>query len=166
VMLEASADFLWGGLPAAVPLLAAVAVLCRALFGIALAMLWLSPLILLVMAASAWLKRWGLPLLVGSGLLIAVAEERLAGTRHYVDMLAAQFRRVGEAFINRDTGLGIEAANVAGKGFPQLLADMPMLLIQDAGRAVANLATPALLPTLLVAGLCFYALVLKRQRGG
>jgi hypothetical protein len=166
VMLEEGADFMWGGLPAAVPLFAAVAVLCRALLGIALAMLWLSPLILLVMAASAWLKRWGLPLLMGSALLIALAEKRLAGTRHFVDMLAALFQRVGEAFVTRDTGLGIEAANVAGKGFPRLLADMPMLLLQDAGSALANLAAPALLPTLLIAGLCFHALVLKRQRGG
>jgi hypothetical protein len=51
----------------------------RTALGLVLATLWLSPLILLTMAASAWLKRWGLPAVVAGLALLAGVLDKLYG---------------------------------------------------------------------------------------
>ena len=65
--LDAALALPWGPLAAA-----GAAGLARAMLGVLLACLWLVPLVLAVMAASAWLKRWGLPLL---GLVLGIGHK-------------------------------------------------------------------------------------------
>jgi hypothetical protein len=71
--------------PGALMLLAhGLALLARTALGLVLATLWLSPLILLTMVASAWLKRWGLPALVAAlALLAGVLDKLLRQPRHH-----------------------------------------------------------------------------------
>ena len=49
-----------------VPVIAAV--FARLVLGFTLAVLWLSPMLLLTMAASAWLKRWAVPVVVAASI--------------------------------------------------------------------------------------------------
>ena len=63
-------------------LAAGVAAALRLALGVLLASLWLSPLILGTMAASAWLKRWGVPLVAGGLLIGGTLLERQIGRAH------------------------------------------------------------------------------------
>jgi len=150
----------WLGLPWGTLALAAVALGLRLALGLVLALLWLSPLLMAAMAVSAWLKRWGLPLLI---LLLSAGHPLLA--KFYgitVIGRTADFlvQEAGHAFLAKPPVL---------RGLPSLdglLADLPRLALLDAGAALARLAQPALLLVLATSAVGFALLLWRRQRAG
>ncbi|RQP26001.1 hypothetical protein [Piscinibacter terrae] len=148
----------WSGI-----LSGSLATLAYMVLGITLSMLWLSPIVLVAMAASAWLKRWGVPALVAG----------LAGS----DVLLDKF--YGITLIG-DTlkGVWVNALySIVHKGHPivaqsnQPVADLnhwpvdAAQLVEGVGMSLANLAQPLFLFVLVTAAAAFAALVLRRSRG-
>lgn len=153
----------WIGLPWGSLLLVVVSVTARLMLGLVLATLWLSPLILATMAASAWLKRWGLPALVGGVIVLGNVLDKVYGNPVVWDLIRGLFARAGQAMIHAHDPA---ALGVRPDGDPAAaLAHLPGWLWTDAGKAVAALADPLLALVLLASAGCFALLVLRRQRG-
>lgn len=152
------------GLPWGAFALALLAATARLLFGLVLATAWLSPMILGAMAASAWLKRWGVPVLIG-GLALGHA------------VLATSFGSaiIGETLRGWLAGAGLALSGMKGPThlkhlespdhFGSFLQDLPGLAWNNALQALSLLAVPQLLLGLAIAAGCFGLLVLRRQRG-
>lgn len=128
--------------------------LARVALGIVLGMLWLSPLLLAAMAASAWLKRWGVPALLAllgvGGLILDKGYQQPI----VFDVLAEQFANFGRAVVP----LGIET--LPGGSMSGLAA----WLGRDAIGALAELASLRFVLSLAVAAACFALLVWRRAR--
>ncbi len=152
----------WAALPWGQMLAALVAMALRVSFGLVLAVLWLSPLILGTMAASAWLKRWGVPAValtlgVGHGVL-----SKFYGLTFIGDTLRYLFIQAGRTVIaTADDGKEMKHLSE----IDALLPSLPAWFAQDAGQAVLALATPGFVAALVAGALMFGLLVLRRQRG-
>lgn len=127
----------------------------RAVLGGVLASLWASALLLPLMAASAWLKRWGVPVLVGAVGAAGVWLDKvyhqtwlLDGVRELFFNFAAALVPLAQGFEDRP---GTEA--------------VPTWFWVDAQHRLADLGTPLFAVALLLAAAGFYLLLLKRQRG-
>jgi hypothetical protein len=127
----------------------------RMLLGSLLASLWAAPIVLAAMAASAWLKRWGVPVLlvvVGlGGLLLKEAYDM----PWVFNTIAGIWRRGAEALAPMQAA----AMEQATPG------QVPGLLLQDLGNRLQDLASPLLLVALAVSAVSFGLLWLRRQRG-
>jgi ABC-2 type transport system permease protein len=156
----------WATLPWGVMLAAAVMMTLRLALGLALALLWLSPLILLTMAASAWLKRWGVPLVACVLVIGGLVLEKLYGITFIGDALRTIGENAGRALFFADRS-GAQHRLVVNPGDDLLpyLREVPSWVIGDIGSALQQLATPAFVAALAVAALGFALLVLRRQRG-
>lgn len=134
----------------------------RLLLGLLLGMLWLSPLLLLTMAASAWLKRWAVPVVSAASLLgVYWLDARLP-----VPLVGPAFRRIGTealyALVAPDLFDG--PRRLAQSDLATAASALPMALLQDAGRVLASAASPAFGLALAGGALGFALLVLRRQR--
>ncbi len=146
----------WGALVAA-----GAAGLVRALFGVVLACAWLMPLLLLTMAASAWLKRWGAPILA---LVLGIGHKLLA-TLYGVTLIGDTLH-----------GLLVNARRAMVHDMPPRsprfdatlawLADVPRWFADDGLAALRDLGQPLFLFALLASAACFGLLVLRRSRSG
>lgn len=154
----------WLALPWGWIALAVVSIALRITLGLLLATLWLSPLILAVMAASAWLKRWGLPALIATVAIVGNLLEGLQGSRILWDTGKQLMERAGQSFITSAAGHGVRFGPDQPDATPMLRA-VPGELLTDAGRAVAQLADPLLPLALLVAAGCFALLLVRRRQG-
>jgi ABC-2 type transport system permease protein len=139
------------------------ALLLRLTFGLLLAAAWLSPLILLTLAASAWLKRWGVPVVVALSLCgTLLLDRRLAQP-----LVGPAFSRMSDealrALLQVDSLRQLQVHSVDQVAV--LLRDLPMLLIRDLVPLLERAATPAFLLALAGGALGFALLVLRRQRG-
>lgn len=151
----------WLGIPWAVVLPAAGAVLLRVLVGLPLALLWLSPLLLAVVLANAWLKRWGLPALLLGGVLVAVALDRLLGDGVVASVLGQLLRQAGQAlFAASPLNMGGEPEKVQ-----MAMRMLPGWALQDYGAALKALLQPMFLACLALSAALFAALVDWRRRG-
>lgn len=151
----------WLALPWASVLPAATAVLLRVLAGLPLAVMWISPLLLAVVLANAWLKRWGLPALVLGLVLAMVALDRLLGEGVVASVLGELFRRAGQALF------AATPMNMGG-GPEEVQAVMRMLpgwALQDYGAALKALLQPMFLACAALGAALFAALVDWRRRG-
>lgn len=132
----------------------------RVLAGLPLFMLWLAPLILLLMAASAWLKRLGVPAVALAALVLA----NLPTTSGLVQpWLKAHAERMSQAFF-----VSNPAQWAAAGGNIQGIRDMELAHIWqtigvDLGHQLGQLASPLFLFGLAIAAACFAALVYKRK---
>jgi hypothetical protein len=136
----------------------------RVMIGLLLATLWLSPLVLGSMAASAWLKRWGLPAVVGAVVVGGTLLDRLYGNRIVWDVLHTLGTKASQAFLGADRGstsFGIVIER--NDDFAGALAAAPGWLLHDLGSALAQLASPVFLVTLMSGAGAFGLLVLRRQ---
>jgi len=150
----------WFALPWSTLLPAAFAVTLRVAFGLLLATLWLAPLVLLTMAASAWLKRWGVPLVAGVLLIGGTLLERVYGNPIVWRVLNALRLEVIHAFVatgRREIRIGGDVEAMLGR--------LPGWLAHDALAALGALAAPGFVAALAVGALGFALLVLRRQRG-
>lgn len=153
----------WFGLPWVALLLVVLTVTVRLLLGLVLATLWLSPLILLAMVASAWLKRWGLPALIGAVVVLGNVLAKAYGNPIVWDVLDGLLARAGQALIHarEPAGLGLRP-----DGDPAAaLAGLPAWVWHDAGQSLAALGDPWLLFVVLASAGGFALLILRRQRG-
>jgi hypothetical protein len=153
----------WFALPWGAMLTATGAVLLRLLAGLPMALLWWSPLILLVVLMTAWFKRWAWVILgVGVGLG-SVLLERLFGQPLLAQTLLGYLRQGGHALVN-----GGQGGFVVGPGLREgadSLALAPSWAWTDFTLSLGDLASPMLLGGLLFAAGCFALLVHWRQRG-
>ena len=137
-------------------------VAARALFGLLLAVAWLSPVLLLTMAASAWLKRWAVPVVV----VVTLLGPYWLDPRLSRPLVKPSLDRMGQEAT--DALLAIQAFKGAPFDSPADLADalpqLPALLLRDAAHLLGNAASPAFIAALAVAALGFGLLVLRRQR--
>jgi len=143
-------------------LLGLAALLTRLVLGVALALTWLSPLILLTMAASAWLKRWGLPVVMGLLFAGVPLLDHYLGQDVFKTALTRLMDESRQALITTSPlpdHLTLSADVLA------ILMGMPAWALRDLGNALSHLASAFwLLATALGAG-GFGLLVLRRQRG-
>jgi hypothetical protein len=153
----------WFALPWGLLTLAWVGALLRIALGLLLATLWLAPIILLVMVASAWLKRWGLPALITAIALLGNVLDKLYGNPVVWDLGRALLSRAGHAFV---AGRGAGELRLGpGTDALEALRAFPAWAAGDAWRALQALADPLLALALAVSAACFGLLVLRRQRG-
>jgi len=153
----------WFTLPWGAILPAALAMTGRLLAGLPLALLWLSPLILLVVLASAWFRRWGLVVVavgVGIGSLVL---QRVFGQPLLSDLIAQLLSRAGRSLVH--AGSGPIRVSDGGEGVAALV-QVPGWALADRGASVQALASPLLPGALLFASVCFALLVDWRRRGG
>jgi ABC-2 type transport system permease protein len=156
--MAALASVPWGGV-----LAIAVPVLLRALFGVLLMSLWLAPLMLIVMVASAWLKRWGVPAVA---IVLGVGGAVLAnvyGNPIVRDLLRAQIQGAASALLARPEGLREQLHGLDASGG---VFQAGSWALHDALAAVDKLGSPHLIGGLLIAIGCFALLMLKRSRAG
>jgi len=150
----------WGSLA-----LTVVVLWLRLCLGLVLALLWLSPLILGTMAASAWLKRWGVPAMIALLSTSALILRQMFGVNWVRDGLQYLGEQATHAMLSAggrgEHNLVIQSPN----DVDAVLSHIPGWLVHDAGSALAALATPGFLAALAGGALAFGLLVLRRQRG-
>jgi len=135
--------------------------LVRALFGVVLACAWLMPLLLLTMAASAWLKRWGAPILA---LVLSIGHKLLAtfyGVTLMGDTVGGLLLNARRAMVH-DMLPRVQGADAA----LAWLDDAPHWLLMDGLAALRDLAQPLFVFALVASAACFALLVLRRSRSG
>ncbi len=164
-LLVARVHGLSGGvdLPAGEVLASVAVALVRVGAGWPMAVLWVSPLILLAMLMFAWLRRWGLVVL---GLALSLGSSRLGeilGYRMVPDALSALAQGAARSLISGHQTVIMPSEPDAAVRFSMQQA--PSWLLQDLLGSLQNLASPAFAGGLVVAALCFYGLVQWRRRG-
>lgn len=150
----------WFTLPWGDLLPAIFAVAARLLAGLPLAMLWLSPLILLVVLLSAWFRRWAWVILgVGLGLGGQLLD-RLFGQPLLSELTVGLLGQARMALVHAGQGFQM-GPNQGSEG----LRLLPGWALHDFGLALRELPSPLLAGGLLFAAGCFALLILWRQRG-
>lgn len=145
------------------PLLAALLLaLVRVWLGLMLAVLWLSPLLLLTMAAAAWLKRWAMPVVTAVSLLgVYWLDNRLP-----LPLVGPAFHRMGTealyALVVPDLFDGPNGLNHGD--LAQTIDMLPGALLRDGLRVLDSAASPAFVLALAGGALGFALLVWRRQR--
>lgn len=134
--------------------------LVRVLGGLPLFVLWLAPVVLLLMAASAWLKRWGVPLVVVATVVLCNLPATKAPVRAWLMALA---ERVNGAFF-LTTAEQAQAAGLTGEVLGRSEVGVFWQAIgQDLLNQLSHLASPMFLSALAISMACFAALVYRRQ---
>ena len=138
-----------------------VAGLARALLGVVLACAWLMPLLLLTMAASAWFKRWGVPILA---LVLGLGHKLLAmlyGVTLIGDTVGGLLANARQAMVHDRPPLlrGADATLAWLDAAPSWFASDGMAALRDLGQ-------PLFLFALAASAACFGLLVLRRSRSG
>lgn len=137
---------------------AALPLLLRGLAGTLPLMLWLAPLIFVLMAASAWLKRLGVPLVLVGGLMVVLVLDKVYSIDWPMQELGAWNAQLGRAMVN--DGHGLKEALMSSD------VNLWTWVVQDFGRALAELASLQFLGWAAVAAAGFALVVAKRSRGG
>lgn len=135
----------------------------RLMAGLVLAALWLSPLMLLAMAATAWLRLWGAALVISVGTVFV----NLYQVQAVKQLIGAQLLGVRTAFISSVPKGSVNFNDE--DGFPlaqffEALVQVPQWVRQDVINALGDAAQPQFIGGLVVAALCFGLLVLQRRR--
>lgn len=151
----------WFTLPWGALLGAALAVLARLLAGLTLATLWIAPLVMLLILANAWFRRWGLVVLVVGIGIGGFVLDRAFGQAIVTDLVRDLLVNAGRAL----AGAGGDGM-VIGRGdeVDLVLGQVPGWAWHDLLAALRGLASPLLAGALLFAGACFAALVDWRRR--
>ena len=138
------------------------AVLLRQVVGVGVAALWMSPVVLGAMAAASWLKGWGVPALVAATVVVGVMVKQYTGSTVVSETLTRWFTETLAALMPLARGEAeVKAAIQARSGLEGFTAWM----WADTGVMLRDLATPALAAALVVAGIGFGLVVLRRAGG-
>ncbi len=152
----------WLGLPWGQIIAGTGAFALRLVAGLPLALLWLSPLILLTVLLCAWFRRWGLLILAVALIAGSMEFARLFGRPVISQTVLDLMRHAGEALFYPDRpGLEVRTA----EDVDAVLTMMPRWALDNFGSSLAQLASPLLAGALLVAAGCFAGLVDWRRRG-
>ncbi|MBA4176404.1 MAG: hypothetical protein C0505_07570 [Leptothrix sp. (in: Bacteria)] len=150
----------WFTLPWGDLLPAVLAIAARLMAGLPLAVLWLSPLILLVVLVSAWFRRWAW-VIIGAGLgLGGHLLDRVFGQPLLSEVTLGLIRQAGKALVNAG-----ERIQVGPNEGTEVLRQLPGWALHDFGLALRELPSPLLAGGLLFAAGCFALFVAWRQRG-
>lgn len=152
----------WLSLPWGTIIAGTLSVIARIAAGLPLALLWLSPLILVVVLLCAWFRRWGLVIFAVALLAAALAATQVFGSPWPAETVAALVRQAGLALVTPDSG-GVVVRS--GEDAVAALSMAPAWAAQNFGLALTRLASPLLLGGLIVAAGCFVALMDWRRRG-
>lgn len=136
--------------------------LLRCMFGMLLAALWVAPLAMIIMANSAWLKRWSIPALAGALIFGLTILPKVYGIHAVEHWLAALMQGALEALTFNPEAMKSQVEMLAAGQSISISGDMAA----DAWQAVQALASPDLAIGLVVAAAGFALLILRRQRGG
>lgn len=138
-------------------LAAATPLLLRGMVGTVLLTLWLLPVIMVLMAASAWLKRLGVPLvLVGGGVATAVMHN-VYGIDWPLNALMDLNQHINHSLVYDGHALmrTLQSEDSLGAA-----------MVADLGRSLAELASLSFVGWMAVAAAGFALVVVKRSRGG
>lgn len=135
----------------------ALPLLLRALAGTVLLMLWLAPVIFVLMAASAWLKRLGVPVVLVGGAVVLSVLYKAYDVSWPLDTLQALAVRINETLVHDERAV----AELLHKG-----GNLWMGVLRDFGLSVASLASLQFIGWAAVAAAGFALVVAKRSRGG
>ena len=140
------------------PVLAlALPLLLRAVAGSLLMLLWLAPAILTLMAASAWLKRLGVPVVLVGGTAAVAILHKVYDIDWPLWALQGLNERISLALIDNKEAL-METLQSDGSTW--------LWMAQDLGRAVSALASLQFLGWAVVSAAAFTLVVMKRARAG
>jgi ABC-2 type transport system permease protein len=151
----------WFALPWASLVPATLAIALRLLAGLPLALLWLSPLVLLVVLMTAWFRRWGVVILAVGLSVGSIVLKQVFGQAWLGDIVKALLQEAATALVSGQGGMHVSG----GAKAYEALSLVPTWALHDLGAALADLANPLLPGALLFAAGCFYLLVQWRQRG-
>ncbi|WIT12959.1 hypothetical protein PFX98_04950 [Paucibacter sediminis] len=154
--LAALTEVSWLGL-----LIAGVVGVLRLGFGVLLMSLWLAPIYLGLMAASAWLKRWGAPLLIVATLIAGNVLNKVYDNPIVWKLLQAQADGAGRALM--DAKKELERTVDGPASLPQFIGEISSWALHDALAALGQLASPHLIGGLAIAAACFGLLILHRR---
>jgi ABC-2 type transport system permease protein len=143
-------------------LVAGAAGLARLAVGTLLFTLWLAPLFMILMAANAWLKRWGTPAIVAAVVIGGNVLDKLYGNPIVWDLLQAQFDGAGRAML--DANNQMRDGSILPEAMPQFISQFATWVIGDAGAALAQTASLHFIGGLLVAAACFGLVILYRRQ--
>lgn len=157
----------WLDLPWATLLPSVLALLLRLSVGLVLALLWLSPLLMGAMLASAALRRWGVPVLAA----VLFAATRLLDPRLPVPLVQPALKTMGsealQALVRIDAFSALEHITSAeADAVLNLLQTLPAGLWQDTIATAAQAATPGFALAVLGGALGFASLAAMRRRHG
>ncbi|MDT8999473.1 hypothetical protein RQP53_09360 [Paucibacter sp. APW11] len=136
--------------------------LLRLLLGVTLMTLWFAPLFMILMVASAWLKRWGTPLVIAATVIGGNVLTRVYDNRIVWELLQAQAQGAGKAFFDASDTLRHGLKEPADLG--SFITEASRWMLEDSVTAISQLASPHLIGGLLISAACFYLLVLYRRR--
>ncbi|KQY90471.1 MULTISPECIES: hypothetical protein [Roseateles] len=137
--------------------LASTPLLLRGLAGTVPLMLWLAPVIFVLMAASSWLKRLGVPVvLIGGGVATAVLNKAY-DISWPSEALSGLSDRINHTLVHDGQSL----ANTLQSG-----DNLVTWALRDLGATLAELASLQFIGWAAVAAAAFALIVMKRARGG
>lgn len=136
---------------------AAAPILLRGLVGTVPLMLWLAPIIFTLMAASAWLKRLGVPLVLVGGGVAATVLNKVYDISWPLEALGRLNANINQSLIYDPKGLA-EALKTD--------VNLWTWVLHDLGNTLSGLASPEFLGWAAVAAAGFALVVAKRSRGG
>lgn len=142
-------------------LAATLPVILRVLLGVPLALLWLAPLVMLLMNASAWLKRWGIPALVAALIVACAIVPKVYDIHVFADALREQVAGAGLALLGNGDGLE-DAFRAIGRGDSTGVGSW---VAGDAMNALRASASVQFVGGLVLAAAGFALLILRRRRG-
>jgi ABC-2 type transport system permease protein len=142
-------------------LVGGAAAFARLFLGVILCALWSAPLVLLAMAAAAWLKRWGVPALAAVLFIGGFLLERLTGSKVVWQTVGFWFQRAIEALMPL-AWPDFKAAVVDQTNTTQAFSQW---LWRDCARVLGELASPEMAAGLVLAAIGFGLLVLRRSGG-
>jgi len=153
----------WFGLPLGGMFVGSLATFVRVAFGLVLAVAWIMPLLLLAMVASAWLKRWGVPVLGALLLTGHLVGTRLYGVNWVADALGALRDGATHAVWFSRGRIDVKAGFAGMPAHGPWPVD-PGWLLQDAWGSVTDLAQPSFVLAVLASAACFALLAWRRSR--
>jgi hypothetical protein len=138
-------------------ILASTPLLLRALAGTVPLMLWLAPVIFVLMAASSWLKRLGVPVvLIGGGVAVGVLNKAY-DISWPTDALSNLNEHIARSLIH--DGKSLAEAMQSG-------TNLVTWALHDMAGTLGDLASLEFLGWAAVAAAAFALIVMKRARGG
>lgn len=146
---------------------AAVWLVIRLGVGLTLAILWFSPIAMALMAASAWLKRWGAPLLVIAVSAFLKIYKGEPAALLVSETLRAQIAGAGRSVLFAGQSLAFPTREESGfslDNFYEMLYGFPSGARGDVLSALQLAMQPRFFVGLAVAGFCFWLLVQQRRR--
>ncbi|MBL8275065.1 MAG: hypothetical protein JNL93_00045 [Pelomonas sp.] len=137
---------------------AAAPLLLRGLVGTLPMLLWLAPLIFVLMAASAWLKRLGVPLVLVGTMVTVLVLDKVYAIEWPQHVIAAWNTQVNTTIIHNPDGLkhALMSSDV----------NLWAWVAKDFGEAMAELVSLQFLGWTALAAAGFALVVMKRARGG